>query len=173
MADVDQILGEAEKAQAEAEAAAQRAAALTARADAAQQRLAEEQAGRRRQWAQQIIDTYDADLTGAERAIEEARGRFDAAAEDPAAAVKAYLAWAEAATRHYTLQVRAAAVAPVVGMEASEPESVPPPPFSEALDAALDRRVAERSAKARDAAAAEIEANLDALAGDGGPTTAG
>ena len=169
MTDVDQILSEAQKARAEADAAARRAADLAAQASAAQQRVAAEQEGRRRAWAQQVIDAYDADLTAADQALHDAGERFDAAVDDPAAAVKAYLAWAEAAIRHYTLQVRAASVAPVVGLEASPAESVPPPPFSQALDAALDRRVAALSARARDEAAAEIQAHLDAGADDPAP----
>ena len=64
-------------------------------------------------------------------------------------------------------------MAPNVGSEATEPESVPPPPFSRALDAALDRRVAALSARLRDEAAAEVRAHLDegtdevAATGDG------
>ena len=162
MTDVERILDEAEKARAEAEAAAQRAAELATQAEAARQRAAEEREARRRAWAQQVIDGYDADLAAADRAIHEASDRFAAAAvQDPAGAVTAYLAWAEAAIRHYTLQVRAASVAPVVGLEATPPEHAGPPPFSAALDAALGRRVAELSAKARDEAAAEIARVLD------------
>ena len=161
MSDVDRILSEAQQAQAEAEAAARRAAELEARAAAARQQLAAEREARHTAWAQQIIDAYDADLAGADQALQEAVARFQESAEDPAAAAKAYLAWAEAATRHYTVQVRAATVAPIVGLEMTEPESVPPPPFSQALDAALDRRVAARSAQIRDETAAEIDAHLD------------
>lgn len=161
MSDIEQMLGEAEKAQAEADAAARRAADLTAQADAARQRAAQEQEAQRRGWAQGVIDAYEADLSNADRALQEAIDRFDRAVDDPAAAVKAYLAWAEAATHHYLLQVRAAAVAPVVGLEATPAESVPPPPFSDALDAALDRRVATRSADLRDEAADEIRTHLD------------
>ena len=169
MSDVERILTEAEQARAEAEAAARRAEELAARAEVARRRVAEEREARQRVWAQQVIDAYDADLTAAETAIQETSGRFDAAAEDPAAAVKAYLAWAEAATRHYTLQVRAATVAPLVGLEATEPVSLPPPPFSRALDAALDRRVAALSTRLRDEAAEELGSHLDAPPEAGGP----
>jgi len=162
MADVDKIMSEAEQARAEAETAARRADDLAGQAQAARRRVAAEQEATRRAWAQTTIDAYDADLTAADQALQEASDRFHVVAVDqPAEAVPAYLAWAEAAIKHYTLQVRAAAVAPVVGMEASPAESVPPPPFSQALDAALDRRVAALSAKARDEAAAEIATHLD------------
>ena len=162
MSDIERILSEAERARAEAAEAARRAEDLAAQAEAARRRLAEEREARQQAWAQQVIDSYDADLAAAETAIQEASDRFDASAEDPAAAVKAYLAWAEAATRHYILQVRAATVAPNVGLEATEPVSLPPPPFSQALDAALDRRIAAVSARLRDESAAEIASHLDA-----------
>ncbi|CAA9552639.1 MAG: hypothetical protein AVDCRST_MAG19-958 [uncultured Thermomicrobiales bacterium] len=162
MADIDKILGEAQKAQEEAEAAARRAQELATQAQAARQRVAQEEETKRRAWAQGVIASYDADLAAADQALEDASTRFQSVAiDEPAAAIPAYLAWAEAAIEHYTLQVRAAAVAPVVDMEATPAESVPPPPFSQALDAALDRRVAALSAKARDDAAAEIAAHLD------------
>ncbi len=168
MSDIEQILSEAERAQAEAEAAIRRAAELETRATAARRQLAAEQEGRQRAWAQQVIDAYEADLAEADRALHEAASRFEANADDLAAAIQAYLAWAEAATRHYVLQVRAATVAPVVGLALTEPESVPPPPFSQALDAALDHRVATRSAQLRDEAEAEIAVHLDD-ATDGAP----
>lgn len=167
MSDVDQIVSEAERAQAEAEAAARRAADLEARADEARRQVAVEREARQQDWARRVIDAYDTELGAADRALQEAVTRFDAAAEDPAAAATAYLAWAEAATRHYTVQVRAATVAPVIGMEATKAESIPPPPFSQALDAALDRRVAARAAQIRDETAAEIAAHLDDGAADG------
>ena len=166
MSDIDQILSEAEKAQAEAEAAARRAAELEQRAAAARRQMAAERIARQTAWAQQVIDAYDADLAAADQVLQQAVERFEAAADDPAAAAKAYFAWAEAATRHYIVQVRAATVAPTIGLELTEPESVPPPPFSQALDAALDRRVAARSAQIRDEAAAEIAAHLDDGADD-------
>ena len=165
MSDIERIMSEAEAAQAEAEAAARRAEALAAQAEQARRRAFEEQEARRRGWAQQVVDAYDADLAAAEQSIQEASDRFaTVAVEDPAAAIEAYLAWAEAAIRHYTLQVRVAAVAPVLNLEASEPVHLAPPPFSQALDEAIARRVGELSTRARDEAAAEIHAHLDTAA---------
>ena len=163
MSDIERILSEATKAQAEAEAAAQRAADLKAQAEAARQRAAEEQAARQRRWAQQVIDGYDADLIAAERAVQDASDRFAATVvDDLPAAVTAYSAWAEAALAHYTLQARAAAVAPILDLEASEPIHAVPPPFSEALDWAVDQHVATLSAKAWSDAQAELSRKLDA-----------
>ena len=86
MSDVDRILSEAQQAQAEAEAAARRAAELEARAAAARQQLAAQREARRTAWAQQVIDAYDADLATADQALQQAVARFEEAAEDPAAA---------------------------------------------------------------------------------------
>jgi hypothetical protein len=157
-------LREAEQAQAEAEAAAQRAAQERAEAEAAQRRALEERAARRRAWAQGIVDTYESDLTAAEAAIREQSERFaDLAGSDLSAALAAYMAWSEASLRHYALQVRVATVAPELGLEATEGELLSPPPFSEALDAAIALHVEAASARVRDEMAAEIET------GPGGP----
>ena len=162
MSDVERILSEATKAQAEAEAAAQRAADLKAQAEAARQRAAQEQAARQQRWAQQVIDGYDADLGAAERAVQAASDRFAAAAvSDLPAAVKAYTSWAEAALAHYTLQARAAAVAPILDLEASEPVLTAPPPFSAALDWAMEQHVATLSTNAWSEAQDEIRRMLD------------
>src|SRR3712207_575370 len=69
-------LREADQAQAEAEAAAQRAARERAEAEEAQRRAEEERAARRQAWAQGIVDAYDADLAAAEAAIREESDRF-------------------------------------------------------------------------------------------------
>jgi hypothetical protein len=76
---------------------------------------------------------------------------------DLAAAVNAYMAWSEASLRHYALQVRVATVAPELGLEATPGEVLSPPPFSQALDAAIELYVAEASARIRDEMAAEVE----------------
>jgi len=163
LSDFEREMREAEEAQAEAEAAAQRAAAARAEAEDARRRAREEQEARRRAWAQGIVDAYDADLAAAETAIHDAAERFaEAAANDLPAAVAAYLAWVEAGARHHALQARVAAVAPVLDLEATEPERLSPPPFSQALDAALDRRAAAISTKILDETAAEITAQLEA-----------
>ena len=162
MTDVEKLRTEAQKAQAEADAAARRAAAAAAQAEAALQRAYQEQAARRQAWAQGVVDAYDADLAAAERAVQEARDRFTAAAvQDPARATAAYVAWAEAAIRHYTLQVRLGSVAPTLGLETTPPEHLGPPHYSQAVDWAIDRHVDALADKARDEAAAEIRAMLD------------
>jgi hypothetical protein len=139
--ELQQQLREAEQAQADADAAVQRAATERAEAEATQQRILEEHAARRQEWAQNVLDTYDADLAAAEAAIRDSSDRFaELAVRDLAAAVKAYMAWSEASLRHYALQVRVATVAP-----------------DRALDAAIELYVAEASARIRDEMAAEVE----------------
>ena len=159
---LEAVLSEAQQARTDAEAAARRAEELGAEADAARQRLAQEHQQRRRAWAQGVVDAYETDLGAADAALAAARDRFATAAVGEAGgATAAYLAWAEEAARHYTLQVRAATVAPELGLEASPAEYAGPPPFSQALDAAIDAKVAARSQQIRDEAAAEIRTNLD------------
>jgi hypothetical protein len=153
------LLREAEEAQAEAEAAAQRAAQERAEAEEAQRRDVERRAARRREWAQGIVDAYDADLAAAEAAIREQSERFaDLAGSDLSAALAAYMAWSEASLRHYALQARVATVAPEVGFEATPGEQLTPPPFSEALDAAVALHIEAASARIRNEMAAELEA---------------
>ena len=159
--DLERELREAEEAQAEAEAAVQRAAAARAEAESAQRRAREEQEASRRAWAQSVVDTYDADLAAAETAIRDASDRFaEAAVRDIAAATVAYMDWVAASLRHYTLQIRVATVAPLVGLEATPGERLSPPPFSQALDAAIDLHTAALSGRIRDEAADEIRARL-------------
>jgi hypothetical protein len=159
--DLEREVREAEEAQAEAEAAMQRAAMARAEAEAAQRRAREEQEASRRAWAQGVVDAYDTDLATAETAIRDASDRFaEAAVRDLSAAVSAYLEWAEASLRHYTVQVRAATVAPLVGLEATPGERLSPPPFSQALDAAVDLHIAALSSRIRDEAADEIRTRL-------------
>jgi hypothetical protein len=159
--DLERELREAEEAQAEAEAAVQRAAAARAEAESAQRRAREEQEASRRAWAQSVVDAYDTDLAAAETAIRNASDRFaEAAVRDIDATVAAYMEWTEASLRHYALQVRVAAVAPLVGLEATPGERLSPPPFSQALDAAIDLHAAALSGRIRDEAADEIHAKL-------------
>ena len=158
---LERELREAEEAQAEAEAALQRAAVARSEAESAQRRAREEQEASRRAWAQGIVDSYDTDLAGAETAIRDASDRFaEAAVRDIGAAISAYMNWSEASLRHYTLQVRVATVAPLVGLEATPGERLSPPPFSQALDAAIDLHIAALSGRIRDEAADEIRARL-------------
>jgi hypothetical protein len=159
--DLERELREAEEAQAEAEAAVQRAAAARAEAESAQRRAREEREASRRAWAQSVVDAYDTDLAAAETAIRDASDRFaEAAVRDIAATVAAYMEWTEVSLRHYALQVRVAAVAPLVGLEATPGERLNPPPFSQALDAAIDLHIAALSGRIRDEAADEIRARL-------------
>jgi hypothetical protein len=159
--DLARELREAEEAQAEAEAALQRAAVAREEAESAQRRAREEQEASRRAWAQSVVDAYDTNLAAAETAIRDASDRFaEAAVRDIAAAIAAYMDWVEASLRHYTLQVRVATVAPLVGLEATPGERLSPPPFSEALDAAIDLHTAALSGRIRDEAADEIRARL-------------
>ena len=159
--DLERELREAEEAQAEAEAAMRRAAAARAEAESAQRRAREEREASRRAWAQNVVDAYDTDLAAAETAIRDASDRFaEAAVRDIAAAVAAYMEWAEASLRHYTFQVRVATVAPLVGLEATPGERLSPPPFSQALDAAIDLHIAALSGRIRDEAAEEISTRL-------------
>jgi hypothetical protein len=159
--DLEREMREAEEAQAEAEAALQRAEMARAEAEAAQRRAREEQEASRRAWAQGVVDAYDSDLAAAETAIRDASDRFaEAAVRDMSAAVAAYLEWAEASLRHYTLQVRVATVAPLVGLEATPRERLSPPPLTQALDAAIDLHVAALSGRIRDEAADEIRTRL-------------
>src|SRR5215208_5991409 len=159
--DLERELREAEEAQAEAEAALKRAATARAEAEAAQRRAREEQEASRRAWAQAVVDAYDSDLAAAETAIRDASDRFaDAAVRDISAAVTAYMEWAEASLRHYTLQVRAATVAPLLDLEATPGEQLSPPPFSQALDAAIELHVAALSGRIRDEVADEIRTRL-------------
>jgi hypothetical protein len=159
--DLEREVREAEEAQAEAEAAMQRAAMARAEAEAAQRRAREEQEAGRRSWAQGVVDAYDTDLATAETAIRDASDRFaEAAVRDVSAAVAAYLEWAEASLRHYTVQVRVAAVAPLLDLEATPGERLSPPPFSQALDAAIELHVAALSGRIRDEAADEIRSKL-------------
>jgi hypothetical protein len=159
--DLARELREAEEAQAEAEVAMQRAAMARAEAEAAQRRAREEQEASRRAWAQGVVDAYDADLATAETAIRDASDRFaGAAVRDISAAVAAYLEWAEASLRHYTLQVRVATVAPLLDLEATPGERLSPPPFSQALDAAIELHIAALSGRIRDEAADEIRTKL-------------
>ena len=159
--DLERELREAEEAQAEAEAAMQRAAMARAEAEAAQRRAREEQEASRRAWAQSVIDAYDTDLATAETVIRHASDRFaEVAVRDISAAVAAYLEWAEAGLRHYTLQVRVATIAPLLDLEATPGELLSPPPFSQALDAAIELHIAALSGRIRDEAADEIRTRL-------------
>ena len=157
MSDLERVLSEAQKARADAEAAVQRADDLAGQADAARERAEQEAVERRRRWAQQLVDGYDAQISEADTGIQQAQERFDAAAvENIAGAVAAYVAWGEASMRHYGLQIRIAAAADILGHDATPPELVQIPPFSDALDAALAGAVAKRGIAAREEAEAEL-----------------
>lgn len=163
MTDVQRAMDEAKRAR-EAAAAARRAEEMEAQAEAARQRSRQEQEERQRSWAQRAVDSYDADLSTADAAVQSAQAAFEkAVATDLATALTAYLAWGEAASRHYALQVRIGVAAPLVGFDASTPEPIALPPFSQAVDDALQKRLADLSDRARD----EIAAELRQLSSDG------
>ncbi len=163
--DMQRVMEEAQRAREEAEAAARRAQEMEAQVEAARERSRQEREARQREWAQRTVDSYESQLSAADVAVQKAQSSFDAATgKDLAAAHKAYLAWGEAASRHYALQVRIGVAAPLVGFEATPAEPIQLPPFSQAIDAALQRRLAELSDRARDETAAELKK----LAGDDG-----
>lgn len=158
MTDVNNAIDEARRAREEAEAAARRADTLEADAETARQRARDERIARQRDWAQRTVDAYDADIAEADKAVRQAQGDFEAAiGGDLATAMTRYLGWGEAAARHYALQVRIGTAAPLVGFEASVPEPIVLPPFSQALDNALSRRLAELFDRTRDETAAELQ----------------
>lgn len=160
MSDLERVLSEAQAARDAAEAAVERANELAGKADEARQRAQEEEVARRRQWAQRLVDTYDAEISAADAAIQEGEGRFrTVAVENIAGAVEAYVAWSEASLRHYGLQIRISAAADILGHQATHPELVALPRFSDALDDALAAAVVARA----DAARAEVEAELARL----------
>src|ERR687890_2698755 len=140
--------------------------------EAVQRRAREEQEASRRAWAQGVVDAYETDLAAAETAIRQASDQFaESAVRDISAAVAAYLEWAEASLRHYTLQVRVATVAPLLDLEATPGEQLSPPPFSQALDAAVELHIAALSGRIRDEAADEIRTRLgDSIGLDPGAT---
>ncbi len=173
MSDLERVLTEAQRAREEAEAATRRAAELEAQVEAAREQARREREERRREWAQRTLDTYEADLQAAEDEIVAAREKFaTVAVEEFARAAEAYLAWGQAAIRHYTLQVRIETAAPVAGFEATPAEFAAPPPFSRALDEALGGRLGELSDQARDQEAAEVERALGGGTPDAGPVSA-
>jgi hypothetical protein len=157
VSDLERVLSEAQKAREEAEAAIQRAAQLEAQAEEARSQAERERAERQRQWAQHIVDTYDADVSEADMAIQRSHDNFTTVArQDLTKAIDAYMAWGEASLRHYALQVRVSAAAAVLNYDASPPEFVTPPLFSDALDAALASRLVERGEEARQEVQAEL-----------------
>lgn len=170
MSDLERVLTEAQRAREEAELAAQRAADLEAQAEAARERARQEEAERRRKWAQNIVDTYDADISAADAAIQQAHDRFErVAVENLAVAVEAYTAWGEASMRHYALQLRVSAAAQMLDFGASPPEFVTPPLFSDALDAALAQALRERTSSVDQEFEAELARLRDGVSGSESP----
>ncbi len=160
LSELDRVVSEAQRAREEAEAAARRAAELEAQAESARKRARQEEELQQRAWAQKIVDSYDADIGEADAAIQAAQERFNAVvANDPSGAVAAYLEWGQTTMRHYVLQLRVSAAAPLLGMEASPPEFIAPPLFSDALDQAL----AERLGTLADQARAEVQSEISRL----------
>ena len=157
VSEVQRATDEARRAREEAEVAARRAEEMEAEVEVARERSRQAQEVRQRAWAQSTVDAYEVQLSTADAAVQSAQATFEAAAAtDLSAALKAYLAWGDAASRHYALQVRIGVAAPLVGFEASPAESIALPPFSQAIDTALGKRLAELSDRARDETAAEV-----------------
>ncbi len=160
LSELDRVVSEAQHAREEAEAAARRAAELEAQAESARKRARQEEELQQRAWAQKIVDSYDADIGEADAAIQAAQERFKAVvANDPSGAVAAYLEWGQTTMRHYVLQLRVFDAAPLLGMEASPPEFIAPPLFSDALDQSL----AERLGTLADQARAEVQSEISRL----------
>src|SRR4051794_18610906 len=91
VSDLERVLSEAQKAREEAEAAGKRAADLEAQANVAREQAERERDQRRQQWAQQIVDSYDADVSAADAAIQQAQEHFATVARtDLSKAVEAY-----------------------------------------------------------------------------------
>ena len=167
--DMQRVMEEAQRAREEVEAATRRAQEMEAQVEVARERSRQEREARQREWAQRTVDSYESQLSEADVAVQKAQSNFDAAAAtDLAAAHKAYLAWGEAASRHYAMQVRIGVAAPLVGFEATTAEPIQLPQFSQAIDAALQRQLAELSDRARDETAAELKK----LVGDDDTATA-
>lgn len=165
MTDFEKTMAEAQKAREQAEEAMRRASDLEAQANTARERAEQERRAKRRVWAQRLVESYDADIAAADQAIVQAEQRFNAAAlEDVPGAVKAYIAWGEATMGHYAVQLRIAAAAPLLDMEATPAEFASPPLFSDALDRALAQHLGSRA----DAARQEIDAEVARLQTDEG-----
>lgn len=158
MTDVQRVMDEAKRAREEAEAATHRADTMEAQVVTAQRQAQEARAMRQRSWAQHTVDAYETDLSTADIAVQAAQAQFEAVvANDLSAALKAYFAWGEAASRHYALQVRIELAAPLVDFEASPAEPIVLPPFSQAVDNAIQQRLAILSDQARDETATELQ----------------
>ena len=157
VSDLEQVLSEAQRARDEADAAARRATELETQAESARERARQDQIERRRSSAQRIVDSYERDTAAADTAIQEAQDQFNrVAVENLPGAVAAYIAWGEAAMRHYALQLRVSAAAPILDLEATPPELNAPPLFSDALDAALSEALGKRADAVRQEADAEL-----------------
>lgn len=161
---LETMLSEAAKAEAAASAAQARATEAAERARRAQERAQLEREARRRAWAESVAATYNDDLPAAEAKLREAREAFNVTAVSaPADSLKAYLAWAEAAIQYQAVQEQFRSAASVLGLTVwngvgiSSTTIALPPPYSEALDAAIQRQVNNMSADDRDARQARID----------------
>ncbi len=163
---VDQARRSADQAHAAAAAAQQVFRAAQDRAEAAGQALQAKRDVARRVWATQITATYQADDQACEQATEQARTQFyRVAATDIANALEAYARWQDALARHAALRQRQQSAAGALGHEYTVMGVGSIPPFSEALDQALERRFNMVNGEALDAWQAELQAVLDGGAG--------
>lgn len=161
---LETMLSEAARATAAADAAAAQAVSARTRAEEAQKRAQLEREARRRTWAESVTATYNDDLPAAEAKLAEARTAFKVtAASNPAKSLAAYLAWTRAAFEHVAVQEQFRSAASTLGLTTwngsaiTSPTIMTPPPFSEAVDKAIQEHVNGISADVRDAWQARVD----------------
>ncbi len=161
---VADAIRQAEQAQRQA-AAAQEKAALAAQAvKAAQAELRARQERARHAWATKVAAAYPEDAHAALQAFEQAQRDFHRiAVTDPAQAVAAFGEWGMAYARLYFLGQRMSEAAAALGQPFTLPNVTEIPPFSTAMDHAMDRRLVNIVEDLRDAYQAELQAVLDGL----------
>ena len=160
-----------EKLQQAADAAQQKADAERAKAERAQ---AESQAAidaRLKDHAQKVVDSFEADEADRRAAIEKARLAFNAAVvqSDSMTEIRdRYLAWTASVHSLYMLYRGLASACGRLGMSTYQDRAIPtlserllPATFTDALNAAIQREVNNRSADIEDAWHAEIRAMMN------------
>ncbi len=155
---------QAEQAQRQAAEAQEKAARAAQAVKAAQAELRARQERARQEWAQKVAAAYPDDAQQAQRAFDDARTAFyRVAVTDPAQTVAAFGAWQAAYARIHVLSVRMSEAASTLGQPFRAPNVTEIPPFSTAMDHAMDRRLANIVEDLRDAYQAEIQAVLDGM----------
>lgn len=158
-------LSDADKAERQAQEAAEKAAAARLVAQAAAARAQEQRETRRRAFSERVLASYDADIVEADKATARARRDFERiVVENPAAAITAYLSWVRAAHRAHGIEGRFRSAAANLGLtvwNGTAITSAPMPaivPFVEALGAAVQKAARIIAAEVDDAFQAEIDA---------------